>query len=243
MRIAMWSGPRNISTAMMRSWGNRPDTFVCDEPFYAHYLQVTGLDHPGAADVVAHYETDWRNVIQSLLGEIPDAKTIFYQKHMAHHLLPDMDRSWLSEVENCFLIRDPHEMLTSLIKNIPEPRIEDTGLPQQVEILQYVKKHVGRTPPILDARDVLMNPRGMLELFCERIGAVFMEKMLSWPAGPRDTDGIWAPYWYHAVVSSTEFQPYRPKSDRLPDHLLGLHERCRECYNLLYAERLSRQEQ
>ena len=216
---------------------------MCDEPLYAHYLSVTGLDHPGAADIIAHYDTDWRKVIRSLVGEIPDGKTIFYQKHMAHHLLPDMDRSWLSEVENCFLIRDPHEMLTSLINNIPEPRIEDTGLPQQVEIMHYVKEHVGRSPLILDAREVLTNPREMLALFCERIGVVFIEEMLSWPVGPRDTDGIWAPYWYHAVEKSTEFQPYRPKSDCLPDRLLRLHERCRECYDLLYAERMRPEDQ
>ncbi len=234
----MWSGPRNISTALMRSWGNRPDTYVCDEPFYAHYLQVTGLDHPGATDVIAHYETDWRNVVQTLLGDIPQSKSIFYQKHMAHHMLPDMDRGWLSEVENCFLIRDPYEMLTSLTKNIPEPRIEDTGLPQQVEIFQHVRQHIGRMPPILDAKDVLTSPREMLHLFCQKIGVAFVDEMLSWPAGPRVTDGIWARHWYHAVESSTEFQPYRPKLERLPDHLLDLHERCCEYYNQLYADRL-----
>jgi hypothetical protein len=224
---------------MMRSWGNRADTYVCDEPFYAHYLSVTGLQHPGAAEILAQCETDWQLVVSSLLGEIPEAKTIFYQKHMAHHLLPEMDRSWLSGVENCFLIRDPYEMLTSLIQNIPEPRIEDTGLPQQVQIFDYVKQHAGRTPPILDARDVLTNPREMLELLCRQIGVVLMEEMFSWPAGPRETDGVWAPYWYHAVEKSTGFQPYAPKSERLPDRLLGLHERCRECYDLLYAERLA----
>jgi len=238
MRIAMWSGPRNISTAMMRSWGQRPDTYVCDEPFYAHYLEVTGLDHPGAAEVIAQHETDWRNVIQTLLGDIPESKSIFYQKHMAHHLLPDMDRGWLLDVENCFLIRDPYEMLTSLTKNIPEPRIEDTGLPQQVEIFHYVSAHIGRTPPILDAKDVLTRPREMLQLFCQKIGVPFRDEMLSWPAGPRATDGVWARHWYHAVERSTEFQPYRPKSEQLPDHLLDLYECCSEYYNQLYADRL-----
>ncbi len=119
IRIAMWSGPRNISTAMMRSWGNRADTLVCDEPLYAHYLKVTGKDHPGAQEVIEHHETDWRTVIDWLIGPVPHEKSVFYQKHMAHHLLPEIDRAWLDEVTNCFLIRDPREMLTSLINNVP----------------------------------------------------------------------------------------------------------------------------
>lgn len=239
MRIAMWSGPRNISTAMMRAWGNRPDTYVCDEPFYAHYLKVTGVDHPGAAEVIAQCETDWRRVVEYLLGDIPGSRTIFYQKHMAHHLLPDMDRDWLVQVENCFLIRDPREMLTSLIKHIPVPRLEDTGLAQQVEIFEYVRNKTGRTPPVLDAADVLQNPCRLLEVFCHRIKVPFMDEMLSWPAGRRKTDGVWAPHWYQAVERSTGFQPYKPKEDQLPEHLHDLHRLCREYYERLYGERLS----
>ncbi len=159
IRIAMWSGPRNISTALMRSWGNRPDTFVCDEPLYAHYLQQTRLDHPGADEVIVHHESDWRKVINGLLGPVPGGDAIFYQKQMAHHLLPQIDRGWLDRVTNAFLIREPREMLTSLAKILPSPRLEDTGLPQQVEIFERVREQTGRVPPVIDARDVLKDPR------------------------------------------------------------------------------------
>ena len=133
-RIAMLSGPGNISTAMMRSWGYRNDCFVCDEPLDAHYPQQTGLDHPGATEVIECHETDWRKVVDRLTGPIPENRTVFYQKHMAHHLLPDVGREWLMEAtfRHAFLIREPRAMLASLVRVIPEPRLEDTGLPQQV---------------------------------------------------------------------------------------------------------------
>ena len=234
----MWSGPRNISTALMRSWGNRPDTIVCDEPLYAHYLAVTGRNHPGAADVIAHHETDPGKVIAWLTGPVPDGRPVFYQKHMAHHLLDDIDRTWLDDVTNCFLIRDPREMLTSLVKNVPEPTLQDTGLPQQVEIFERVRGETDRVPPVLDARDVLGNPRRMLGLLCDAIGVEFTDAMLSWPPGRRDTDGIWASHWYQAVEASTGFNPYRPKPDPVPPQLAELHEQCLDCYETLHAHRL-----
>lgn len=237
IKIAMWSGPRNISTAMMRSWGSRPDTFVCDEPLYAHYLNATGLDHPGACEIISHHETDPNKVIESLTSQIPQDKTIFYQKHMAHHLLPDVSRDWLNEVTNCFLIRNPQEMLTSLIKNIPNPTIEDTGLPQQMEIFELVKAK-GNTPPVLDSKDVLERPREMLTLLCETIGVEFQETMLSWQAGPRQTDGIWGKYWYEAVEKSTGFQPYTAKHEIVPLQLTDLYNKCETYYEVLYNYRL-----
>jgi len=237
-RVAMWSGPRNISTAMMRSWENRSDTVVCDEPLYAHYLRETGIDHPGAEEVIRHHENDWRKVVAGLVGEIPGGKAIYYQKHMAHHLLPKIDRNWLDDLDNCFLIRDPREMLTSLIKNLPRPRIEDTGLPQQIEILEFVRRKSGKMPPVLDARDVLTDPARMLRLLCAALGVPFAEAMLSWPAGRRETDGIWAKHWYEAVERSTGFEPYKRKMDELPAELEPLHRECRECYERLYELRL-----
>ena len=238
IRIAMWSGPRNISTAMLRSWENRPDTFVCDEPLYAHYLRQTGWEHPGAREVIEHHETDWRKVVAWLTGDIPGDKTVFYQKHMAHHLLPMIERDWLGSLTNCFLIRDPREMSTSLIHQLPDPTIEDTGLPQQVEMFEFVRRQTQRVPPVLDARDVLENPRRMLTLLCEAVGVEFDESMLSWPVGPRDTDGIWAKHWYANVEKSTGFQPYRPKPDEVPDSLVDLHAECMEYYDALHAQRL-----
>ncbi len=234
----MWSGPRNISTALMRSWGNRPDTHVCDEPLYAHYLLTTRIAHPGADEVIAHHETDWRKVVDSLLGDVPGGKTVFYQKHMAHHLLPGIGRGWLDKVENCFLIRDPAEMLVSLVKNLPHPRLSDTGLPQQVEILEQVRRRTGRIPPVLDAKDILLNPLAMLERLCDALGVAFTKAMLSWPPGRRETDGIWAKYWYDVVEKSTGFQPYQPKPDPLPAYLEPLHLACGDLYDRLYALRL-----
>ena len=145
----MWSGPRNISTAMMRSWENRPDTFVCDEPLYAHYLTRVDVDHPGRDEVVAHHEKDWRRVADRLTGPIPEGRTHFYQKHMAHHLLPEIDRDWLRHLEHAFLIRDPREMLASLAVRLPRPQLTDTGLPQQVEIFESVHESTGKSRPSL----------------------------------------------------------------------------------------------
>ncbi|CAN5902760.1 branched chain amino acid aminotransferase [soil metagenome] len=238
LRIAMWSGPRNISTALLRSWGNRPDTAVIDEPLYAHYLSQTGLDHPGADEVIASQATDWRAAVAGLIGEIPDGKAIYYQKHMAHHLLPDIGRDWLEAIEHAFLIREPGEMLTSLVKVLPKPRIEDTGLPQQVELFDRVRSRTGQTPPVIDARDVLNDPRRLLGLLCERLGVPFDEAMLSWPAGRRSTDGVWAKYWYENVQKSTTFQSYRPKGEPVPDHLRGVLDECVELYNQLHRQRL-----
>ncbi len=238
-RIAMWSGPRNISTAMMRSWGNRPDTFVCDEPLYAHYLRHTGLAHPGAAEVIQHQENDWRRVVAWLTEAVPEGKPIFYQKHMAHHLLPHIDRGWLDRLTHCFLIREPREMLTSLLPFIPQPSLADTGLPQQVEIFESVRDRTGATPPVVDARDVLDNPRGVLTRLCAALDVPFTEAMLSWPPGRRDTDGIWAKHWYAAVKKSTGFQPYVPKPAPVPELLAGLYEQCVVLYQRLYEHRLT----
>jgi hypothetical protein len=239
VRIAMWSGPRTISTALLRAWGSRPDTFVCDEPLYAHYLMATGRDHPGREEILRVHETNAGKVIAWLTGEIPHGKAIFYQKHMAHHLLPGMDRSWLRLVRNAFLIRDPREMLTSLIRVTPDPCLEDTGLPQQWELFERTLGRTGETPPVIDSRDVLENPRGVLEALCGALRIPFMECMLAWERGPRDTDGVWAKHWYASVEASTGFVAYRPKAERVPERLASLHGRCRAIYEELHAHRLT----
>lgn len=237
-RIAMWSGPRNISTAMMRAWGNRADCFVCDEPFYAYYLQATGLAHPIAAEVIARGETDWRRVVDWLTGEIPQGKAVFYQKQMTHHLLPEIDRGWLSQVANCFLIRHPQEVIASYLKKNYEPTATDLGFPQQAEIFEWVRTHGGATPAVLDARDVLEDPRKTLGLLCDALQLAFTDDMLSWPPGFRDTDGPWAPHWYTEVLQSTGFQPYRSRPEPVPDRLKAVYEACLECYHRLHAHRL-----
>jgi hypothetical protein len=223
---------------MMRSWGNRDDTTVVDEPLYAHYLQATGKLHPGAAAVIAAGETDWRKVVGDLAGPIPGGKRIYYQKHMTHHLLPSMEREWLGQLTNCFLIRHPREVLASYTKVIETPDLKDTGFPQQSEIFEWVLKEIGHVPPVVDAADVLRNPRRVLSLLCDLLHIDFQEAMLSWPSGPRATDGVWARHWYAEVEKSTGFRPYQPKQIDLPERLEAIYAECLEDYELLYPHRL-----
>lgn len=240
VRIAMWSGPRNISTAMMRAWGNRPDTAVIDEPFYAYYLERTGKEHPVAAEVIAAGETNWRKAVRHLTDEpIPGGKPVFFQKQMTHHLLPEINRDWIADLTNCFLIRDPQEVILSYIKKNPEPALEDLGFVQQCELFEFVRDRNRTTPPVVDARDVLENPERSLRLLCDAVGVPFDKAMLSWPPGLRETDGIWAKHWYDAVAKSTSFEPYKPREGRVPDSLTEVYGRCRQCYEELYRHRLN----
>jgi hypothetical protein len=238
IRLAVWSGPRNISTAMMRAWGNRDDTTVVDEPLYAHYLAATGKPHPGSDEVIAAGDTDWRSVVSQLTGPVPDGKSIYFQKHMTHHLLPGMGREWIGQLTNCFLIRHPREVLASYTKVIDMPTLEDTGFPQQAEIFNFVRQNTDRIPPVLDAADVLRDPRRMLGLVCDAIGVSFQDSMLSWPAGTRSTDGVWAKHWYSEVEKSTGFRTYQAKSIELPPRLSLLCAECLEHYELLHEHRL-----
>jgi hypothetical protein len=239
VRIAMWSGPRNISTAMMRAWGNRADTAVIDEPFYAYYLERTGKKHPGADDIIAGGETDWQKIVASLRTEpILSGKQIFFQKQMTHHLLPEVGREWIADLTNCFLIRDPREVILSYIKKNPEPTLEDLGYVQQQKIFQFVHKQTNSVPVVIDARDVLENPERILRILCDAIGVPFDVAMLSWPPGLRDSDGIWAKYWYDDVARSTSFQPYKSKEGNVPDRLREIYEQCGECYELVYQHRI-----
>lgn len=239
-RIAMWSGPRNISSAMMRSWGNRRDTLVCDEPLYAHYLLKTGAPHPGADEVIRSQETDWRKVTRLLTEFVPPGKTIFYQKHMTHHLLPEIDRGWLDRLTNAFLIREPRAVVTSFFRIAGTPRLEDTGLPQQLDIFNWVRARTGQIPPVVDARDVLEDPPRLLRLLCGSLDVDFTGTMLSWPPGARDTDGVWAKHWYDAVLKSTTFQAYKPENEPVPPRLVGLLDEAQEIYRQLYEYRLRR---
>lgn len=239
LRLAMWSGPRNISTALMRSWENRSDTTVVDEPFYAHYLAVTGKDHPGKEQVIAAGETDWRLVVEQLTGPVPGGKAIYYQKLMTHHLLPSMGRDWFGRLRHCFLIRHPREMITSYIKIVEHPTLEDTGYPQQTEIFEWVRNHTGEVPPVIESTAVLNHPEATLRALCERMGIPFEPAMLSWPPGPRATDGVWAPHWYAEVEKTTCFRPYRPKDEPVPAALESLYEECLAHYERLAVHRLA----
>ena len=231
-RVAMWSGPRNISTAMMRSFGSRADTVVVDEPLYAHYLAVTEIDHPGREAILASQPNRWQDVAAGLTGPLPGEPAVFYQKHMTHHLLPEIGRDWLGALTHAFLIRDPAHVVASYARVRGEPTLEDLGFPQQVEIFRSFGG------PVVDSADVLKDPAGTLRRLCEALGLAFDPAMLSWAPGPRDADGVWAPHWYGAVHASTGFAPYDPSPVELPDRLRSLVAAAQPYYDELAAHRL-----
>jgi hypothetical protein len=223
----------------MRSWGNREDTLVVDEPFYAHYLEYTGLDHPGREEVIAAHETDWGRVVTALQAPVPEGIGILYQKQMSHHLLPHMGRDWLGSMTHAFLIRDPRPMLASLGEKLGRVDLLATGLPQQVEIFDYVVRATGRMPPVVDAADLLAAPEPVLRHLCAALDVPFTPRMLSWPPGPRATDGVWAKYWYERVEGSTGFEaPAAEESPELTDGLAAIERQCRPLYEKLRTHRL-----
>ncbi len=238
-RIAMWSGPRNISTAMMRSFENRSDTIVWDEPFYAAYLEMTGLEHPMRDAVIAEGETDWRAVIDRVTGPVPDGTRVFYQKHMTHHMLPGIDRSWLSGVVNCFLIRAPESVLASYAAKRADVTLRDIGFVEQAEIFDAIADETGTAPPVIDADDVLADPPGMISALCERCAIPFTEDMLNWPSGRRDSDGVWAAHWYGTVEQSTGFAaPAARPPVVLDDALQSIADQAHPYYDRLHRSRL-----
>jgi hypothetical protein len=218
----------------MRAWENRPDTVVTDEPLYAFYLARTGIDHPGRAEIIKSQPNDWRVVIDQLTrGPLPGGKTICYAKHMTHHLLPEVDRRTLAPLRHAHLIRDPAELLASYAKVRSAPTLADLGIAAQAEIFAEFGG------PVLDSRDLLRSPGPMLRALCAALDVPFDEAMLSWPPGPRPSDGVWAPYWYASVRASTGFGPHRPAVEPLPAHLQALADQCRAYYERLYAGRLT----
>ena len=236
IRLAVWSGPRNISTALMRSWENRPDTTVIDEPLYPHYLSATGLDHPGRADVIDAGETDWHKVVATLLGPVPDGVRVFYQKHMAHHLLPGIERTWVAGLTNVVLIRDPREVVASYVRSRAGVTADDLGLTQQVQLYDDLAA-AGTPPPVIDARDFLLRPEPYLQAMCRHVGVEFATRMLAWPPGRRDSDGVWGRYWYDAVWKSTGFTEYQPRDPQLDGQPALVAEECLPLYERLYEAR------
>jgi hypothetical protein len=226
----VWSGPRNVSTALMYSFRQRPDTVVVDEPLYGHYLRVTGADHPGDREVMAAMDCDGDRVVREvILG--PCKRQILFMKNMAHHLV-ELDRYFLGHITNVLLIRDPKEMLPSLAEQLPHPTLRDTGLAKQAEMMDLILER-GEEPVVLDAKHLLLDPPGVLRNACEKLGIPFYESMLSWPPGPKPEDGVWARYWYDSVHSSTAFAPYRPKTEPFPERLEPLLRECRPFYERL----------
>ena len=242
--LAMWSGPRNISTAMMRAFENRPDTAVWDEPFYAHYLATTGLDHPMRDAVIDAGETDTDTVIAACLdtpsrpnrhGNVP---RIWFQKHMTMHMQPDISLDWTAEARNFFLIRRPEAVLASYHDRRANPTAEDVGFARQAELFDHIAQARGTSPPVIDSDTVLAAPEATLRALCTALSIPFDPAMLSWPPGGRDDDGIWAAHWYASVETSTSFAP--PRAPRpLPDHLAPLVEACRPHYETLAAHAIT----
>jgi hypothetical protein len=240
LRIAMWSGPRNISTAMMRAFGNRSDCAVSDEPFYAAYLSATGLDHPMREEVIASQPSACRDVVKALTGPAPDGKAIWYQKHMTHHMVEGFGRDWIDGFANAFLIRAPEAVIASYAQKRGDFALEEIGLPAQVDLFERAADRLGAAPPVIEGNDVLADPRGALIALCAALGAPFDEAMLSWPAGRRLHDGVWAPAWYDAVEKSTSFGPLQREArfEDLPDRLKPIAEAARPYYERLARHRL-----
>ena len=240
VRIAMWSGPRNLSTAMMRSFGARADCAVWDEPFYAAYLHRTGIAHPMRAEVIAAGEVDPAKVIARCLGEDLGGARLHYQKHMTHHMLPEIDRSWIGQVVNVFLIRDPQRVAASYAAKHEAADLRDIGFVEQKELFDQVCQRLGAPPPVVDAADIRAAPEAMLSKLCAAIGVEFDPAMLSWPAGPRGSDGVWAAHWYDAVERSTGFAPPEEGAPPpLPDGARRLAELARPYYEAMRRHALA----
>ncbi len=233
--ICLWSGPRNVSTALMYSFAERPDTHVVDEPLYGHFLRVTGAVHPGREEVLANVECDGNKVMRELLVQSGDSRDIVFLKQMAHHLV-DIDKDFLQQTEHIFLIRDPEQMLPSLTIQLPDATLADTGLKMQWQLFEELDA-AGQRPAILDSRELLLDPQAVLRQLCEHLNIPFLDTMLSWEPGPRAEDGVWAPHWYQAVHQSTGFSGYHHK-ECFPESLAPLLAECSPWYEKLYGRAL-----
>jgi hypothetical protein len=237
VRVAMWSGPRNISTAMMRAFENRRDTVVVDEPLYAAYLARTGVDHPAREAVIASQPTDLGMAVAELFSPLPPGCRVHYAKHMAHHVSREMDLGWTLGMRNVLLIRDPVEVVASYVRARQACEPDDIGLPHQGWLLELWDKDRLEVP-ILDAADFLRAPEPYLRWLCDWLEIPFTARMLSWPSGPRASDGVWAPHWYASVWASTGFEPSRPRVASLSGHDAAVAEACRPIYEALRRRRV-----
>jgi len=238
MRIAMWSGPRNLSTAMMRSFGNRADTFVSDEPFYGAFLETSGTPHPMRDEVIEAMDCDWHSIARTLAGPVPNGAALWYQKHMWHHMVGPVGYDDFAGFTHAFLIRDPARMIASYLRKREAANFEDFGLDRQADFFAREADRLGAAPPVVDAHDVLADPEATLRALCRRLSIPFDPAMLSWPPGRRATDGPWAPHWYQAVEASTGFGPPEAEPVDLPDPARRLADRCRPYYEQLAAHRV-----
>jgi hypothetical protein len=235
----MWSGPRNLSTAMMRSFGSRSDTFVSDEPFYGAFLKTSGADHPMREQVITAMDCDWRSVARTLAGPVPHGSPIWYQKHMWHHMVGPVGYDDFNGFTHAFLIREPERMIASYLRKREAAAFEDFGLERQAEFFEREADRLGAPPPVVDANDVLRDPPGTLGALCPALGIAWDEAMLSWAPGRRRSDGPWAPHWYAAVEASTGFGPPETGPVELPEDARRLSDRCRPYYQRIAAHKLT----
>ncbi len=238
IRIAMWSGPRNISTAMMRAFDARGDCTVVDEPFYAYYLSESGSEHPMGTEVLASQPQDWQAVVAGLMQPIAAGHSIQYQKQMAHHMVGDVGDDWFTRVRHAFLVRNPAEMIASYTEKRGSVVADDLGLARQVAIYKRAAELTGMDAPVIDASDVLKDPEAMLRILCKALGVAASANMTDWQPGRRDSDGVWASHWYNAVEASTGFAPYKEKHVCLSPEQESVLEQCREDYDFFFSRRL-----
>ncbi|HYX45541.1 MAG TPA: HAD family hydrolase, partial [Sphingomicrobium sp.] len=233
LRIAMWSGPRNLSTAMMRSFESRSDTFVSDEPFYGCFLKTTGADHPMREETIAAMDCDWESVMESLRSDASGTAPIWYQKHMWHHMAGPIGYDDFAGFTHAFLIREPERMIASYLRKRESAAFENFGLDRQAEFFEREADRLGHAPPVIDANDLLADPETLLSSLCEALGIAWDPAMLGWAPGRRETDGPWAPHWYAAVERSTGFGRPETQPIELPGQAQQLADRCRPYYDQL----------
>ncbi len=238
VRIAMWSGPRNISTAMMRSFGSRSDCAVTDEPFYGAFLKKTGMKQPMADDIIASMDTDWASVAQSMKGPVPGGKTLWYQKHMPHHMVDNVSIADFPKHRHAFLIRDPDHVVASYAAKRVEVKPDDLGYERQMEYLDHAAQMTGVAPIVLDSADILKDPEGYLKGLCQALDINWDPAMLSWKTGIRDTDGIWASHWYNRVIDTTTFAAPSDKQPSLTPAQQKTADGCKRFYDQLLKFRL-----
>jgi len=237
MRVAMWSGPRNLSTAMMYAFGNRGDCAVVDEPFYAAYLALTGLQHPMREEILESQSQEAIEVAQALVGPVPAAKPYFYQKHMTQHMIDGVPRDWMRQVTNVFLIRHPARVIASYAAKRENPTLDDIGFRQQAELFELCRSW-GQDPVVVDSHDIRDDPATKLEQLCDRLGLPFSSKMLRWPPGGHPNDGVWAPVWYGAVWNSSGFAGREGPLPEVPEHLHPVLEAAMPYYETMKAQKI-----
>ena len=236
MIVACWSGPRNISTALMRSWSSRKDTFVTDEPFYAYYLKQTKLKHPQYEEIINHYPSNYDEVVNFLLNKIPKGKKIWYQKHMAHHMVDLNNINWVNNCENCILLRHPKEVISSYSKKNKLNSVEELGYPQQYEIIKYLKK-INRSYIIINSSELLRHPEKVLSDWCMKINIKFEKSMLEWKTGNHENDGIWWKSWYDNVIKTSGFQKYEKKDINIENKYDSIYNESMKYYSFLKEDK------